>query len=227
MVSTQEGTITMTSPEHLIHVLHLFSPSLPIGAFAFSQGLEVAIESRHVRDAESLRCWCDGVMRFSVTTLDCHYAICAYRADSESVFREVNAELLASRETRELLQEDMLLGAALKKWALDQGVDVPEAEEYSLVCLYGWISARYEIPEDWLISGILWSWLDNQMLVAAKVIPLGQNALQGVLAALKPVVTECVGLSRQSATTEAHSTVPLLSILSAQHETQYSRLFRS
>ena len=227
MVSTQEGITTMTRPEHLIHALHLFSPSLPIGAFAFSQGLEAAIESRHVRDAESLRCWCDGVMRFSVTTLDCQYAIRAYRADSEPVFREVNAELLASRETRELLQEDLLLGAALKKWAIDQGVDVPEAEEYSLVCLYGWISARYEIPEDWLISGILWSWLDNQMLVAAKAIPLGQNALQGVLAALKPVVTDCVGLSRQSATTEAHSTVPFLSILSAQHETQYSRLFRS
>ena len=125
MVSTQEGITTMTRPEHLIHALHLFSPSLPIGAFAFSQGLEVAIESRHVRDAESLRCWCDGVMRFSVTTLDCHYAIRAYRADSEPVFREVNAELLASRETRELLQEDLLLGAALKKWAIDQGVDVP------------------------------------------------------------------------------------------------------
>ena len=203
MLSAQEGITTMTRSEHLIHALHLFSPSLPIGAFAFSQGLEAAIESRHVRDAESLRCWCDGVMRFSVTTLDCHYAIRAYRADSEPVFREVNAELLASRETRELLQEDLLLGAALKKWAIDRGVDVPEAEEYSLVCLYGWISARYEIPEDWLISGILWSNPDNQMLVAAKAIPLGQNALQGVLAALKPVVTDCVGLSRQSATTEA------------------------
>ena len=86
------------------------------------------------------------------------------------------------------MQEDLLLGAALKRWAIDQDVDVPEAEEYSLVCLYGWISARYEIPEDWLISGILWSWLDNQMLVAAKAIPLGQNALQGVLATLKPVI---------------------------------------
>ena len=86
------------------------------------------------------------------------------------------------------------------------------------MCLYGWISARFEIPEDRLISGILWSWLDNQMLVAAKAIPLGQNALQGVLATLKPVIIECVGLSRQSATKEAYSTVPLLSILSAQHE---------
>ena len=94
----------MTSSGQLIHMLHLFSPSLPIGAFAFSQGLEAAIESGRVRDPESLARWCDSVMRFSLTTLDCHFAIRAYRAGSVSTFREVNAELLASRETRELLQ---------------------------------------------------------------------------------------------------------------------------
>jgi urease accessory protein len=166
-------------------------------------------------------------MRFSLTTLDCPYAIRAYRADSASTFRDLNAELLASRETRELLQEDLLLGAAFKKWAVDQGIDVPDAHEYSLVCLYGWVAATYEIPEDWLVAGILWSWLDNQMLVAAKAIPLGQNALQAALANLKPVISECVEQSIQSLEMDSSSTVPLLSIMSAQHEAQYSRLFRS
>ena len=217
----------MTSSRHLIHALHLFSPSLPIGAFAFSQGLEAAIESGHVRDPESLVTWCESVMRFSLTTLDCPYAIRAHRADSASTFRDLNAELLASRETRELLQEDLLLGAAFKKWAVDQGIDVPDAHEYSLVCLYGWVAATYEIPEDWLVAGILWSWLDNQMLVAAKAIPLGQNALQAALANLKPAISECVEQSIQSLEMDSSSTVPLLSIMSAQHEAQYSRLFRS
>ena len=217
----------MTSSRHLIHALHLFSPSLPIGAFAFSQGLEAAIESGHVRDPESLVTWCESVMRFSLTTLDCPYAIRAHRADSASTFRDLNAELLASRETRELLQEDLLLGAAFKKWAVDQGIDVPDAHEYSLVCLYGWVAATYAIPEDWLVTGILWSWLDNQMLVAAKAIPLGQNALQAVLANLKLVISECVEQSVQSLEMDSSSTVPLLSIMSAQHEVQYSRLFRS
>jgi urease accessory protein len=217
----------MSSSGQLIHALHLFSPSLPIGAFAFSQGLEAAIESGQVRDAESLARWCDSVMRFSLMTLDCHQAIRAYRADSASTFRDVNAELLASRETRELLQEDLLLGAAFKKWAVDQGIDVPDANEYSLICLYGWVAASYEIPEDWLVTGILWSWLDNQMLVAAKSIPLGQNALQAVLADLKPVISECVGQSMPTFEVDSSSTVPLLAILSAQHEAQYSRLFRS
>ena len=204
----------MTSSGQLIHALHLFSPSLPIGTFAFSQGLEAAIEAGHVRDPESLARWC-------------HYAVRACRAGSASTFRDVNAELLASRETRELLQEDLLLGAAFKKWAVDRGIDVPDATEYSLVCLYGWVAASYEIPEDWLVTGILWSWLDNQALVAAKAIPLGQNALQAVLADLKPVISECVEQSIQSLEMDASSTVPLLSIMSAQHEAQYSRLFRS
>ena len=217
----------MTSSGQLIHALHLFSPSLPIGAFAFSQGLEAAIEAGHVSDPESLARWCRSVMRFSLTTLDCHYAIRAHRARSEPIFRDLNAELLASRETRELLQEDLLLGAAFKKWAVDRGIDVPDATEYSLVCLYGWVAASYEISEDWLVAGILWSWLDNQMLVAAKAIPLGQNALQAVLADLKPVISECVEQSIQSLEMDSSSTVPLLSIMSAQHEAQYSRLFRS
>jgi len=217
----------MTSSGQLIHALHLFSPSLPIGAFAFSQGLEAAIEAGHVSDPESLARWCGSVMRFSLTTLDCHYAVRACRAGSASTFRAVNAELLASRETRELLQEDLLLGAAFKKWAVDRGIDVPDATEYSLVCLYGWVAASYEIPEDWLVTGILWSWLDNQALVAAKAIPLGQNALQAVLADLKPVISECVEQSIQSLEMDASSTIPLLSIMSAQHEAQYSRLFRS
>ena len=217
----------MTSSGQLIHALHLFSPSLPIGAFAFSQGLEAAIEAGHVRDPESLARWCGSVMRFSLTTLDCHYAVRAYRAGSASTFRAVNAELLASRETRELLQEDLLLGAAFKKWAVDRGIDVPDATEYSLACLYGWVAASYEIPEDWLVTGILWSWLDNQALVAAKAIPLGQNALQTVLADLKPVISECVEQSILSLEMDSSSTVPLLSIMSARHEAQYSRLFRS
>jgi urease accessory protein len=104
---------------------------------------------------------------------------------------------------------------------------VPDANEYSLICLYGWVAASHEIPEDWLVTGILWSWLDNQMLVAAKAIPLGQNALQAVLAGLKPVISECVDQSIQSLEIDPSSTVPLLSIMSAQHEAQYSRLFRS
>lgn len=210
-----------------VHALHLFSPSLPIGAFAFSQGLESAVESGYVSDAETLQRWCEGVLKYSLSTLDCYCARRAYQSDTLDEFSQVNAGLLASRETHELLMEDMLLGAALKKWAVDQGMTIPHEEEYSVVCLYGWIASSYSIPEDMVVAGILWNWLDNQAVVAAKAIPLGQIALQHVLSSLKPVVATCVEQSRLSDLVVPHSTVPFLSILSAQHETQYSRLFRS
>ena len=62
----------MATERALLDILHLFSPSLPIGAFAFSQGLEAAIESGHVTDAVALETWCDSVLRDSLQTLDCY-----------------------------------------------------------------------------------------------------------------------------------------------------------
>ena len=217
----------MTNESALLDMLHLFSPSLPIGAFAFSQGLEAAIESGHVRDAVALETWCDGVLRDSVQTLDCYYLRNAYQARSAVEWVGLNEQILTSRETAELLQEDLLLGSSLNKWAEGQGIDTPDSDENSVVALYGWLARKLEVPEDWAVTGFLWSWLDNQVTVAAKAVPLGQQVLQGVLMSLKPRISDCVIQSKVTQLDTAFSTVPNLAILSAQHETQYSRLFRS
>ena len=217
----------MTTERALLDILHLFSPSLPIGAFAFSQGLEAAIESGHVRDAVALETWCDGVLRDSVQTLDCYYLRNAYQARSAVEWVGLNEQILTSRETAELLQEDLLLGSSLNKWAEGQGIDTPDSDENSVVALYGWLARKLEVPEDWAVTGFLWSWLDNQVTVAAKAVPLGQQVLQGVLMSLKPRISDCVIQSKVTQLDTAFSTVPNLAILSAQHETQYSRLFRS
>ena len=219
--------IAMTTERALLDILHLFSPSLPIGAFAFSQGLEAAIESGHVRDAVALETWCDGVLRDSVQTLDCYYLRNAYQARSAVEWVGLNEQILTSRETAELLQEDLLLGSSLNKWAEGQGIDTPDSDENSVVALYGWLARKLEVPEDWAVTGFLWSWLDNQVTVAAKAVPLGQQVLQGVLMSLKPRISDCVIQSKVTQLDTAFSTVPNLAILSAQHETQYSRLFRS
>ena len=217
----------MTTERALLDILHLFSPSLPIGAFAFSQGLEAAIESGHVRDAVALETWCDGVLRDSLQTLDCYYLRNAYQARTAVEWAGLNEQILTSRETAELLQEDLLLGSSLNKWAEGQGIDTPDSDENSVVALYGWLARKLKVPEDWAVTGFLWSWLDNQVTVAAKAVPLGQQVLQGVLMSLKPRISDCVIQSKVTQLDTAFSTVPNLAILSAQHETQYSRLFRS
>ena len=125
----------MSSNKALLNTLHLFSPSLPIGTFAFSQGLESAIESNHIADATALEVWCESVLRNSLQTLDCHYLRQAYQTQSAAEWVDVNSQMLAFRETAELLQEDLLLGSALKKWTEDQGIDFPSSNEYSVVAL--------------------------------------------------------------------------------------------
>ncbi len=217
----------MVSDKALLNTLQLFSPSLPIGAFAFSQGLEAAITSGQVADAEALETWCGSVLRDSLQTLDCHYLRQAHQVKNTVEWSCINEQLLAYRETAELLQEDLLLGLSLRKWADERSVTTPKSLENSVVALYGWLAAILEIPEDWAVTGFLWSWLDNQVTVAAKAVPLGQNVLQRVLASLQSTVLECAERSKLTGAGSTFSTTPHLAILSAQHETQYSRLFRS
>ena len=220
------GTV-MDTDRAILGALHLFSPSLPIGAFAFSQGLEAAIESGHVAGAVALETWCDNVLRDSLQTLDCHYLRKAYQAETNDAWAVVNEQILASRETAELLSEDLLLGSSLKKWAENLEIDTPNVVENSVVALYGWLARKLEVPEEWAVTAFLWSWLENQITVAAKAVPLGQNVLQKVLMSLKPRILECLAQSKLTKLDTAFSTAPNLAILSAQHETQYSRLFRS
>ena len=115
----------MDTDKAILGILHLFSPSLPIGAFAFSQGLEAAIDSGHVAGAVALETWCDNVLRDSLQTLDCHYLRKAYQAETADAWAVVNEQILASRETAELLNEDLLLGSSLNKWAENLEIDTP------------------------------------------------------------------------------------------------------
>ena len=217
----------MDTDRAILGILHLFSPSLPIGAFAFSQGLEAAIDSGQVTGAVALETWCDNVLRDSLQTLDCHYLRQAYQAETADAWAVVNEQILASRETAELLNEDLLLGSSLNKWAENLEIDTHNVVENSVVALYGWLARKLEVPEEWAVTAFLWSWLENQITVAAKAVPLGQNVLQGVLTSLKPRILECSTHSKLTKLDTAFATVPNLAILSAQHETQYSRLFRS
>lgn len=212
----------MLTDQNTADLLHLFSPNLPIGAFAFSQGLEGAIETDLVFNPETFTRWVEGVLRYGLRTLDFVYFRMAYEA-CDYDWQELNGSLLASRESLELLREDQLLGASLKKWAIEQDIALPEAPEYSLVCVYARIAATLDLPLKTALTGLGWSYIENQAQVAAKAIPLGQSALQGCIAELKPVLLECVDNIPSVPSNSSH----MQALLSAAHETQYSRLFRS
>jgi len=215
----------------LLPLLYLASPSLPIGAFAYSGGLESAIELGWVSDESSLIEWCSGVIEAALGRLDVPVLLRLQRAwqagDQEAVCRW-NAFVRANRETRELLFEDEQLGAAMIR--LLQGLGrlpdwLPPQPGY--LTLYAATAVSFGIEPGQAALTWLWSYLENQVAVASKTIPLGQSKAQQVLMALMPQLAPVVERAARLADDELGVTLPGLAQASAWHETQYSRLFRS
>lgn len=218
----------------LLGLLQLVSPALPIGAFAWSQGLESALELGWVRGRDGLAEWLggvleDGLSRGDLPVLQRIHVACD-RADSESV-STWNDWLLASRETAELYEEDIRLGAALRRLIAQLGLlgagKVPVPEPASYVTVFALIAHQRGVPARSAMLGFAWAWLENQLAAACKAMPLGHMAAQEIVECLRPVLPVVVDQALKLDDELLGPTVPGLALASTLHETQYSRLFRS
>ena len=218
----------------LLQLLRLASPALPVGAYAYSQGLEYAVAVRWVHDEASARAWILGLLEHALGRLDVPVLSRLYGAWEENDAQAVddwNRLLYASRESAELQAQDRQLGAALAR--LLAGLDMPEARTWvtdghaTFATLYALAAVRWCIPLREAAGGYLWSWSENQVMAAIKLVPLGQTAGQRLLSA---VVERIPGVLERGLTlpdAEIGFLAPALAIASALHEAQYSRLFRS
>lgn len=212
---------------NLVDCLHLFSSSLPIGSFAFSQGLESAVVNGLVDNEISFAGWLNAILVGNFRTLDLRAARQIHRAKNIEEKHFLNQKLLASRATYELLNEDILLGTALRNWAKKNKIRVSDFESVSVLTIYSDICHAWGISEEAFISGSMWAWIENQVAVAAKTIPLGHTKLQKVLIQTKPILHKVLEDSRLNFEKKWITSTPGLALLSGMHETQYSRLFRS
>ena len=212
----------------------LVSPTLPVGAYSYSGGLEWAIETGWVGDEEAVADWMQGQLEHTLGRVDIpllHRLYQAWQASDTEAVSRLGAWLGASRETRELRDEDRQLGHALARLLTELGLD--EAGGWSghpdatWATLFALALARWSIPVEEGAEALLWSWCENQVAAAIKLVPLGQTAGQRLLYHLAPTIGAAArtGLAREDA--EIGGTAPGVAIASALHETQYSRLFRS
>jgi urease accessory protein len=225
---------TMTEALSDLRLWQLISPALPVGAYAYSGGLESAIEYRHVSDETEALTWISGVMQHALGQLDvpvCQRFCHALASNDSDALLYWNRYLLASRESAELLQEDRHLGKAYFRLLNELDVNLPavirQHQDWSYIAMFACAIHDWQIPPAKALQGLLWSWCENQVAAAIKLIPLGQSAGQRVLSALQPLIPEVVEKGLQLADEAIGFTLPGLAMLSAQHETQYSRLFRS
>ncbi len=219
---------------HLLRLLHLASPSLPTGAFAYSQGLEWAVENGWVKDNSTLKAWLADLIKNSVTHVDIpilkrmYEAACLRDASQLAQWAE---RLLAMRESRELRLEEKQRGRALA--TLLEGLQVPITDGEKIIAAdcqltgFALAAARWRIPIFDTALGYLWSWLENQVLAGIKAIPLGQTEGHQILLDMDRVVGSAVktGLILEDDAVGASN--PALAIASMLHETQYTRIYRS
>lgn len=214
--------------------MRLTSPSLPIGAFAYSQGLEYACDQEWIKDEESAQEWVAGLMRNSQTYLDLPILIRLYHAWQNGSIDKVkywSQYLLASRESQELRDEDHYIGTALSKLLVD--LDIQQANEIvsssyvSYSTAFSLAAIEWQVSVEQCCTGYLWAWCENQVNAAIKLIPLGQTAGQRMVSALIKEIPNLVNIGMKLEDDEIGSTAIGLGIASAKHETQYCRLFRS
>lgn len=233
MAITTEATSAV--PDALLSLMQLISPTLPIGAFAYSQGLETAVDLGWVDSEAAMGEWLQGVMPHSLSALEVPLVARLYEAWSHDDALAVaywNDFLLASRETAELAEEERQLGRALARLLRDLKVEGAEPWSRkgmvpSLGAMFALAACRWQVPLKEALHGLLWAWCENQVAAAVKLIPLGQTAGQRLLLQIRAEVGVAVSAGLSLEDDEIGQAPFGLSMASAWHENQYSRLFRS
>ena len=240
-ITTMPTEQTASAGQHddlaLLGLMQLVSPALPIGAFAFSQGLESAFELDWVLDEASLTEWLCGVLEDGITRCELPVLARLHKAiddaDRDSI-AQWDEWLAATRETAELAAEDSRLGASLKR--LLGSLNLMPSEDLlppllpahpGYVTLFAFAAHLRGASIRQMLLGFAWAWLENQLAVACKALPLGHTAAQRIIEQLRPALVDAVDHALTLYDDELGPVPPGLALASALHETQYSRLFRS
>lgn len=225
-----QAATSVPSPATLLRLLQLASPALPVGGFAYSQGLESAIDEGRVRDAASAQRWIDDLLTLVIARYEAPVWLrvhAATRSGDEQAVARWNLELLATRETAELRAESRQMGTSLLRVFPALQLSVPPLAEPTYTAAFAVACAQLGIAPDEGLTAYLWAWTENQVLVAVKTLPLGQQAGQSMLFQLHATVQRAVEIAGRLADDELGTAAIGFALQCARHESQYSRLFRS
>ena len=227
-------TLSTTS---LLHLLQLCSPSLPVGAYSYSQGLEAAMESGAVSDEISARAWIFSMLDEVVSQFEAPVTcrlISAFTASDATAVQHWTEVFIASRDSAEFRAETLQMGYSLGKLLAEL-----RKEDTGMLALLNALpevpfptalaaaAVSLQVPAEEALLGMLFSWAENQVLACVKSVPLGQVAGQRMLLSLRPQLEQAARKAAQLSDDELSNWSPGLSMLSMQHEVQYSRLYRS
>ena len=225
------------TPENstLLRLLQLASPSLPVGAYSYSEGLEYAVEQRTVTDAATLQSWLEDALHYGGVRVEAAVLVRTYDAriaDDGDAVRHWNEWLTAARESEELRLQNHEMGRALLKLLAElepppKSISSLLSQPCNFAVVFAIAAAHWNIVRDAAVIGYLQTWTANMINAGVKLIPLGQTAGQRLLWDLQSTIE---GTARAAATVADDDLAVSnwgQALASMRHETQYSRLFRS
>ena len=225
----------------------LASPALPVGAFSYSEVLESAVETGRVTNEREAGDWLVDQLLLSLARADmavAAQALTAWQQNDLARIAELNDWFRQTRESSELRQQSEQMGRSLVEWLRNGGsggsgtaaTGAADARIAALAALrpaptwpvaFALAAAQTgALARDALLS-FAFGWAENMVQAAMKAVPLGQSAAQRMLARLASEIPAAVDRALGLPDGERQVCTPMLAILSAQHEQQYSRLFRS
>lgn len=220
----------------LLQLIWLASPALPVGGFSYSEGLEAAVDRAGVTTESMAADWLSDQLHLSLARGDLAViaqAIPAWRSGELSRVKALNDWVLQTRETSELRLQAEQMGRSLLEW-LRNHHSIGDAHLQACAALPPTYPVAFALAASPLDAGVpdclttyAFGWAENMMQAALKSVPLGQSAGQRILARLAAEIPTAINTAMELSDNDRQAFSPMLAILSSQHETQYSRLFRS
>jgi len=225
------------SPAALLELMRLASPSLPVGGFSYSEGLEAAVDATLVANEAQAQAWLIDQLHLALGRADLPIvarALSAWRRVDEVRIVELNAWFTTTRESSELRLQTEQTGRSLAQWLKLRGAAEPRLRHLASLrpaptwpIAFALAAADTDAaPRDVLVAFAA-GWAENMTQAAIRSVPLGQSAAQRILSALAAEIPAVVDAALYLGISDMQAFTPMLAIVSAQHEEQYSRLFRS
>lgn len=232
-MSRPDRPLHMDGDASPLHLLRLASPTLPVGGFSYSRGLEAAVDRGWVTDEAGARAWILGILEHVYAPLDGALFLrmtAALAGDDQEAFLRHDMRLRAARESLELQLEDLRMGAALQRLLRDLGVPsaAPFADrKLSYPAAFALAAQHWRIAPLPALQGLMWSAVEAQVGAAMRLVPLGQTSGQRILIEAVEAIRRCAAIAAQTDDDRIGNAGVGLAMASAWHEVQYSRLFRS
>ncbi len=225
-----------------LHLLQLVSPALPVGAFSYSEGLEVLVQQGRITSAGRLKQWLEAELRRGTVTLEAAAlpslgkALERWRVGADNLATAARGELLdldgwllALREGSEVRAQQRQMGRSLIQLLAELGWPLPDggAGELGWPAAWAWAGLCLAVPPCQLVEAYLYAWSANQISAAVRLIPLGPTQGQRLQLALAPLLAERAAELAGADPRELWSGGVGSALAQLGHGELYSRLFRS